>query len=83
MTRLPASAEELRDYHVVVLEEGGSDAPRVIRPLTRSFHPRLTAEGVDDPLTRLVEDKAENVELWEDANGLDSDSMPGLYWYFP
>ena len=43
--------------------------------ITESFQPKLTPEGLSDPIMRLEDNPAENNRLWE--------TMPGFYWYHP
>jgi len=49
----------------------------------RTFHMRLTQAGRESLVMRLLEDPDENVELWEDRNKREEDSLPGLFWYCP
>lgn len=63
---------------IVVSESSSSSYSEVIE---NSFRAELTAEGRESTLTRLVEDRDQNIELWEDHDQRD-DGLPGFYWYY-
>jgi hypothetical protein len=50
---------------------------------TDTFHMMLTPEGKEHSVMRLTSDKEANIELWEDNDRRESNSLPGFYWYFP
>ncbi len=61
----------------------GDTARSANRKNPQPFRPKLTPQGRDHPVMRLVSDPEKNVELWED-NRKNKESLPQpLRWYQP
>ncbi len=52
-------------------------------PKTSTFHMLLTPEGREHEVMKLLSEKDANIELWEDNDRREANSLPGFYWYFP
>ncbi len=74
----------LADLVPVITERlGPGEVWRWSEPKTTTFHPLLTPEGKEHSVMRLTSDKQANIELWEDNDHREANSLPGLYWYYP
>jgi hypothetical protein len=73
----------LADALPVEVEEGGESSLAPREAALEPFRVRLTSEGLEHPLMRLVPDKEENRDLWENTDGLEQNSLPGFWWFAP
>ncbi|MFH1421750.1 MAG: hypothetical protein ABIH42_03425 [Planctomycetota bacterium] len=62
---------------------GSSDVWGWSESITQSYHLRLTPDGKESLIMRLEPDIQQNIELWEDNDRRDENSLPGLFWYYP
>lgn len=60
----------------------GTDLFRTFEPKIHTFHMKLTPEGKESIVMRLINDKSENIEFWEDNDRREENSLPGLFWYY-
>ncbi len=74
----------LEDLIPVLSERlGPGEIWRWSEPKTTVYHLKLTAEGKEHSIVRLTSDKQANIELWEDNDRRESNSLPGFYWWYP
>ena len=65
---------------VTLPEDRASSIWRAMEQHAEQYRPRLTMEGRESPIMRLLDDPEQNIELWEDRDGREGNSLPGLYW---
>jgi len=70
---LPVEAEQLRPGEVWRWSE----------TRTQRYHLRLTPDGKESLVMRLEPDVAQNIELWENNDRREENSLAGLFWYYP
>lgn len=66
---------------VTLPEDRASSIWRAMEVHTELYHPVLTVEGRESQILRLLDDPEQNLELWEDRDGREGNSLPGLYWH--
>lgn len=73
----------LEDLLPIITERFGPGGVwRYTESRTTTFHPKLTPEGREHPTMRLTPDRLTNIELWEDNDRRDYNSLPGFYWHY-
>jgi hypothetical protein len=70
---LPIEAEHLRSGEVWRWSEAK----------TQRYYLRLTPDGKESLVMRLEPDSQQNIELWENNDRREDNSLPGLLWYYP
>jgi len=67
----------------VEVGEFSLESPTEREAVREPFRVRLTPEGLEHPIMRLVADKERNRDLWENTDGLEYNSLPGFWWFAP
>ena len=70
---LPVEGEHLRQGEVWRWSEAK----------TQKYHLRLTPDGKESLVMRLEPDLQQNIELWENNDRREDNSLAGLLWYYP
>jgi len=73
----------LEDLVPVLSELHSGEVWRWTEPKTTVFHMLLTPEGKEHSVMRLTSDVQANIELWQDDDRREENSLPGFYWYYP
>lgn len=72
----------LQDLVPVISELRAGEVWRWSEAKTKTFHVKLTPEGREHSIMRLTSDRLANIELWEDNDRREANSLPGFYWYY-
>jgi len=67
---------------ILIEKRYGSDLFVTFEPKVRTFHMKLTPEGKESIVMRLLSDREENIEFWEDNDRREENSLPGLFWFY-
>ncbi len=67
----------------VEAEDFGGRAALDTDQIEEPFRVKLTPEGKEHPIMRFVSDSDRNLDLWENTDGIEENSLPGFWWFAP